>query len=133
MSSSILYTKRFDTNAGADVSDEVTVPDYLPEIRRVIGVTASAVTDGKYLSADQLEADGGVTFFLYYTGADGEIACLTRTVGWSCPIPLGEGEGREKTGKEECDGSHAAHYSKRRVRRSARARCRVRSRGTRPA
>ena len=92
MSSSILYTKRFDTNAGADVSDEVTVPDYLPEIRRVIGVTASAVTDGKYLSADQLEADGGVTFFLYYTGADGEIACLTRTVGWSCPIPLGEGE-----------------------------------------
>ena len=83
---------------------------------------------GVCYSGPKVTSDGWL-----YRVQDGEIACLTRTVGWSCPIPLGEGEGRKKTGKEECDGSHAAHYSKRRVRISAQARCRARSRGTRPA
>ena len=57
-----IYVKRFDTGSTVDLSEDFTLPDYQPEMSRVIAVRATATVDGKYLSGDELEADGGVTY-----------------------------------------------------------------------
>ncbi|MBQ4353691.1 MAG: DUF3794 domain-containing protein [Clostridia bacterium] len=83
-----LYVKRFEASGTADVSEDVLLPDYLPEIRRVVGVQASVTADGKYLSGENLEADGGVTYTVLYTTPDGTLAHLSETTSYTGHIPL---------------------------------------------
>ncbi len=85
---STLYVKRFENSVGCDVTEDFSLPDYQPEIRRVIGVRASASADGKYLSGDELEADGGVTYTVLYVGADGAICQTSQTSSFTGHIPL---------------------------------------------
>lgn len=84
----MLYTKRTDAETVIDVSEDFTLPDYQPEIRRIIGVRSSASADGKYLTGDELEADGTVTYTVIYTGGDGELAQTAETSSFTGKIPL---------------------------------------------
>ena len=88
-----LFTKRFDTGATADVSEDFTLPDYQPEIRRVIGVRAAVSVDGKYLTGDELETDGGVTYTVLYTDENGRVAETSQTSSYTGHIPLKTDEG----------------------------------------
>ena len=83
-----IYVKRFDTAAVCDVSEDFVLPDYIPEVRRVIGVRASVSADGKYLSGDELETDGGVTYNVMYVGGDGAICMTSQTSSYTGRIPL---------------------------------------------
>ena len=83
-----IYVKRFDTSAVCDVSEDFVLPDYIPEVRRVIGVRTSVSTDGKYLSGDELETDGGVTYNVLYVGGDGAICMTSQTSSYTGHIPL---------------------------------------------
>ncbi|MBE6541399.1 MAG: hypothetical protein E7672_03015 [Ruminococcaceae bacterium] len=84
-----LYVKRFESVIGMDVTEDFLLPDYQPEVRRVIGVKSSVSIDGKYLSGDELEADGGVTYTLLYIGGDGAITQSSHTSSFTGHIPLG--------------------------------------------
>ncbi|MGN1346781.1 MAG: hypothetical protein ACI4V1_08340 [Eubacteriales bacterium] len=83
-----IYVKRFDTAAVCDVSEDFVLPDYIPEVRRVIGVRAAVSADGKYLSGDELETDGGVTYDVLYVGGDGAIAMTSQTSSYTGRVPL---------------------------------------------
>ena len=83
-----IYVKRFDTAAVCDVTEDFVLPDYIPEVRRVIGVRASVSADGKYLSGDELETDGGVTYSVMYVGGDGAICMTSQTSSYTGRIPL---------------------------------------------
>ncbi len=85
--SSIFYEKRFDTGTQTDVSEDFTLPDYHPEIRRIVGVRAAALIDGKYLSGDDLEADGSVVYTVSYSDADGRLNEVTETSSFTGRIP----------------------------------------------
>ena len=49
MNPNTIYEKRFDTGTLAELSEDFTLPDYQAEVRRILGVRAQAVIDGKYL------------------------------------------------------------------------------------
>lgn len=83
-----IYVKRFDTAAVCDVTEDFVLPDYIPEVRRVIGVRASVSADGKYLSGDELETDGGVTYNVLYVGGDGAICMTSQTTSYTGHVPL---------------------------------------------
>lgn len=83
-----LYTKRFDSAAPADVTEDFSLPDYQPEIRRIIGVRAQSSVDGKYLSGEELETDGAVTYTVLYSDPDGGIAQTSQTSSFTCRLPL---------------------------------------------
>lgn len=85
---STLYVKRFDCVTNTDVTEDFVLPDYQPEVRRVIGVKSSAAVDGKYLSGDELEADGGVTYTLLYVDGDGAISQTSQTSSFTAHVPL---------------------------------------------
>ena len=82
-----LFKKRFDTGSVCDVSEDFTLPDYQPEIRRVVGVRARATTDGKYLTGEEFEVDGGVTYTVIYVGADGEVHQASETSSYTGKMP----------------------------------------------
>ncbi len=83
-----IYVKRFDTAAVCDVTEDFVLPDYIPEVRRVIGVRAAVSADGKYLSGDELETDGGVTYNVLYVGGDGAICMTSQTSSYTGRVPL---------------------------------------------
>ena len=74
-----IYTKRFDLTSVSDVTEDFILPDYVPEIRRVVGVRGVAAVDGKYLSGDELECDGGITYTVLYTDNDGKLCQTSQT------------------------------------------------------
>ena len=82
-----LFKKRFDMGTVCDVSEDFTLPDYQPEIRRVLGVRARATTDGKYLTGEELEIDGGVTYTVIYVGADGEVHQASENSSYTGKMP----------------------------------------------
>ncbi len=83
-----IYVKRFDTSATCEVSEDFVLPDYIPEIRRVVGVRTAVSADGKYLSGDELETDGGVTYNVMYVGGDGNLCMTSQTSSYTGHISL---------------------------------------------
>jgi hypothetical protein len=99
----VLYEKRFDTTTTTEVTEDFTLPDYRPEIRRVLGVRGQAVVDGKYLAGEELEADGSVTYTVVYLDGDGLLYEESETSPFNVRIPVrselsGGGEDRFGTG-----------------------------------
>lgn len=83
-----LYTKRFDTGTVCDVTEDFALPDYIPEVRRVIGVRAVVSADGKYLSGDELETEGGVTYNIMYMDGEGKVCMTAQNSSYNGRIPL---------------------------------------------
>lgn len=69
-----------DTVIYHDTSEEFSLPDYVPEIRKVLAVTAQALPESKYISegneASVLDFGGSVTYSLIYTDEDGSLSAL---------------------------------------------------------
>lgn len=90
----VISTKRMQSETQQEVSCDVMLPDYRPEIRRVISVEGTASCEGKYLSGDELEIDGSVTYTVLYIGSDGDgaqrLSSLSETSPFTAHIPMKE-------------------------------------------
>ena len=71
------YTSRlFDRAQTCELSDDFTLPDYMPAVGRVLSCTATAAQPTLYLSAGGVECSGGVRYSLLYESADdGSLFC----------------------------------------------------------
>lgn len=86
--------RRFDYTAMTECQAEVTMPDYYPEVRRVVAAFAEALPDSKFLSEGKLEYGGTVSFSVLYIGDDGSLCCVPYSGEYSDSIKLpGEIEG----------------------------------------
>ena len=69
-----------DSQLTHEVSEEFSLPDYVPEVRRVLYTKASALPEGKFISDSgantSLEFDGSVTYNVIYTDDEGKL-CST--------------------------------------------------------
>jgi hypothetical protein len=81
--------KRADTH---DVGAEYTLPDYLPDITRLLKVSAYAEAPEKYLSAASMEYDGRIVYSVLYATAEGEIRCAAFDGDYSGSIPAPEAD-----------------------------------------
>ena len=88
-----LYLSGFDLTLLADCAGELTMPDYYPEIRRIVSVTAEAFPDSKYLSDAGLEVGGTVAFNVLYIGDDGALSAVPYVTEYSSVAPLGRDAG----------------------------------------
>lgn len=88
-----LAVKRFDVSTAVDVTEDFSLPDYIPEVRRVVGVQSSATVDGKYLNGEELEADGSVRYTILYLGGDGGLSALPLTSAFDTKIAVKSAEG----------------------------------------
>ena len=96
MNPNMIFEKRFDTGVLTEAAEDFTLPDYQPEVRRVLGVRAEPVIDGKYLSGDEVEVDGSVIYTVCYADADGQIAEASETSAFTARVPLKSGDGDDR-------------------------------------
>ena len=65
-----------DQQNTTEVSEEFSLPDYVPEVRRVLTVRAQVLPESKYLSDSSLEFGGTVTYSVIYTDDMGNLCAL---------------------------------------------------------
>ena len=83
ISEGLLIGPEFDFSAVGECSGEVIMPDYYPEIRRVVSVSAEALPDSKFISDKSLEYGGTVSFNVLYIGDDGALSCVSDSPEYS--------------------------------------------------
>ena len=59
----------------SECSGDFTLPDYLPEIRRLLRVTPRVQIPARYVSSSLAEFSGNVNWSVLYVTSDGELAC----------------------------------------------------------
>lgn len=87
MNTKVTYT-RLDLGTAHDVSEEFTLPDYLPEIRRIVTYNGCVLPDSKYIDRGEIALSGIVVYTVYYLGEDGSLNAVPLnseyTVQMSC-------------------------------------------------
>ncbi|MBQ3126844.1 MAG: DUF3794 domain-containing protein [Clostridia bacterium] len=78
----------FSRAVTCDLASDFTLPDYLPEIRRLLRVVPTVLPESRYLSAASAEFGGVVEYLVTYAGADGHLwsTRLTRDYTLTAPI-----------------------------------------------
>lgn len=87
-----LMTKAVKKNDYREVSAEYTLPDYLPDVNRLLKVSATAAQPEKYFSADTAEYDGSVAFSIVYASAEGKIRCAEFNADYTGNISVPEAD-----------------------------------------
>lgn len=77
-----------------EISEEFNLPDYVPEVRRVLCVRAQAVPESKYVSPQNdgamLECSGTATYSVIYLDDEGTLCALPLSSSYEITIPLGK-------------------------------------------
>ena len=60
-----------DRTVNTEINGEYTLPDYQPEIRRLLNVGLTVLPPAKYVGAGGVELNGTVEYRVLYVGGDG--------------------------------------------------------------
>jgi len=77
----------------AETAEDFELPEYRPEVRRVVGVQASVTRDNAFLDGDTAEMTGCVLYTVLYLSGDGGLASVPLFSTWTARVPLPAGEG----------------------------------------
>ena len=77
-----------DKHLSAEISGDFTLPDYQPEIKRLLRVSASVLPPSKYVSERGAEFAGNIDYYVLYTGSDNELYCAPLTSEYKINLPL---------------------------------------------
>lgn len=86
----------------ADCGGEFLLPDYLPEVRRILSVSARAVAEGCFL-AENAEFAGQTVFTLLYTDDGGALCGATLRSPYEVSLPLSDPHGGVLTASERTE------------------------------
>ncbi len=77
-----------DRVATCEVSGDYTLPDYQPEIRRLLWIKPTVLPPAKYVGGGQAELNGTVDYQLLYIGADGGLYTAPLSAEYGVSVPL---------------------------------------------
>lgn len=72
----------------AETNDDYYLPDYLPEIRKILRLDAHAVGTGIFAGSERTEFGGTVFYTLYYTGPEGKITAVPLSGEYEYSLPV---------------------------------------------
>lgn len=82
-----LYSIRLDTGTPHDVSEDFSLPDYLPEVRQILACSASVIPENKYIDQSEIILSGIISYSVFYVGDDGNLTCVPLNSEYSVRIP----------------------------------------------
>ena len=82
--------KTFEDTAVKEVGAEYNLPDYLPDVSRVLRADAKVCRAGKYINGSSLEYDGTVNFSVIYSTSDGIIKSADFSSDYGGSMPIGD-------------------------------------------
>ncbi len=74
-----------------EAGGEYTLPDYEPEIRKILHIRTSVLPSGKYLGGKSAEFSGAVAHDILYADAEGKLASVTLHAEYAFSLPYPEG------------------------------------------
>ncbi|MBQ9080557.1 MAG: DUF3794 domain-containing protein [Clostridia bacterium] len=60
-------------NIGSELSEDFTLPDYQPELRKLLKLTPILTPPAHYIGAGQIELSGNISYDVLYCGEDGQL------------------------------------------------------------
>ena len=81
-------TELCDRPRTTEIPHEISLPDYQPEIKRLLRVSATAQPPSRYLGGGSAEFSGAVDFNILYAAADGSIYCFPTSADYSFRVPM---------------------------------------------
>ncbi len=78
----------FDRTVNTECNNDYTLPDYMCEIRRVLGVEAHVLPPAKYVGSYEAELGGTVEYQVLYVGADGRLYSAPLASEYALRVPL---------------------------------------------
>lgn len=71
-----------------ECGEEFTLPDYYPEIKRVVSTLCRVLPESWYDNGDSVEQGGVVAFTVLYLGDDGSLTAAPLTTDFSASVPF---------------------------------------------
>ena len=81
-----------DKTVSTDLSGDFTLPDYQPEIKKLLRVTASVLPPSKYIGGGEAEFAGNIDYYVLYMGSDNDIYCAPLTADYKINLPFDTSE-----------------------------------------
>ena len=92
MNESYFTEELFGETVFCDVSEEFSLPEYEPEIKKILRVTARVLPAGKYVGGGRAEFAGTVVYGIIYCGAEGEIGSVSLSSDYEFAVPMTHAE-----------------------------------------
>lgn len=127
-----------DKTLRTETTGDYVLPDYQPEIRRVLHVIPTVLPPAKYVGNGSVEWNGTVDYQVFYVGADGEMYTLSLSSEYGGSVPM---EGAERVSLNEgitvlvtslCEGVTTRVSGPRRLSIRCRLSARIRAYGSLP-
>ena len=88
----VVQVSMCDKSVISEISGDFTLPDYQPEIKRLLRVTASILPASRYVGDRCAELSGNVDYYVVYTGSDNQIYCAPLTAEYKIEVPFDAAE-----------------------------------------
>ena len=76
-----------DRTVTTDLSGEFSLPDYQPEIKRLLRIGASVLPPVRYAAGDNVEMGGSMDYFVLYMGNDNRLYCAPLATDYRFAVP----------------------------------------------
>lgn len=125
-----------DRTVTTEVSGEYILPDYQPEIRRLLWVEQTVLPPAKYIGGGQVELNGTMDYQVLYVGADGGLYTAPLSAEYSAAAPLEQasevdlGAGVTAFATTVCEGINTRVSAPRKLNIRSRLRSHVRAYGS---
>lgn len=77
-----------DRTVITELSEEFSLPDYQPEMKRLLRVRATVLPSDQYVGAGSVECAGRIDYNILYTGNDGALYCTSQSGEYRFATPL---------------------------------------------
>ena len=77
-----------DRTVITELSEEFSLPDYQPEMKRLLRVKATVLPSDQYVGAGNAECSGRIDYCILYTGNDGALYCTNQSGDYHFSTPL---------------------------------------------
>ncbi len=71
-----------------EAQGDFTLPDYLPELRKIIRIDATVIPSGKFIGSGKAELAGSVAYNLIYSDAEGKLCATSLSSDYELSVPL---------------------------------------------
>ncbi len=92
MKSESALTKVYEGVKHTEIAEEFILPDYLPDIKRIIRADAKPRIDGKYITSGRVDYEGDIVCHLLFCDEENKLRNVTFTAAFSDGIDLPGGD-----------------------------------------
>lgn len=79
-----------DNSITHEASEEFILPDYIPEIRKLLACKAQVLPESRYISDKDVQCAGSITYHLIYTDDEGNLCGTPLSSSYEAVVPIAQ-------------------------------------------